>query len=448
MSESFDAWSLPPDVSLPPRRSEGTLRFLEVTAPWLDALLGRLEEARVERGVRPAAETAEVLGRVGQRFLDPADPLRARALEALPGHAGLSVEMAAHVLDGMARDWTTDRLLLHLEAELGDPAVLERFVPDGPRQVRARPRSPALHVGSGSVPGVTATSLIRGLLVGSALVVKPGAGDVVLPVLFHQALAELDPALAATCAVVYWPGGALDPWPTRPRTVVVYGDDRTIAAVRRSAPVHARLVEYPHRVSVAVLDAERATADEVAEALAAAVGTFERRGCVSAYHAWVEDPDGDRCARLGPRVAEALRTWGGRLPPPEDLGGAALRRQWISTLQMRSAAGEPVQVWDAGAAGCVVLGEVGALPDGRVVALRPVPDLETAFAEVEALRPHLQSVALEAGPEWRDAWAERAARAGALRVTTLADLPWPPAWWHHDGSGSLEPLLDLVDLEG
>ena len=43
--------------------------------------------------------------------------------------------------------------------------------------------------------------------------------------------------------------------------------------------------------------------------------------------------------------------------------------------------------------------------------------------------------------------AERLARAGVTRVTSLQRMAWPPAWWHQDGGDPLRALVRWVDWE-
>lgn len=457
----FDAWSVPDGIDVPPptepsgKTASGagglTIRHLPHDPAWVDDLLLRLEFAREELLARPSTEIAEVLGRVGNRFADPEDPLRARALELLPDSAGLSRPMAEAVLDGMAKDWSMTRLRMVLEAEFGDPRILDGFVPDGPRQVRAFARSPALHVGAGTVPGVTVTSMIRALLVKGAVLVKPGMGDHVLPVLFREALAELDPALAQACAVVYWPGNKITHMPAGVRALVLYGDDSTIAEVRSQVPVSTRVVAYPHRVSFALIGRDQLELGEMPAAVARAVTLYERRGCVSPHQFYVEEKEAGDARGFGRLVARALTELGETLPPPaSSLGDAAIYRQWVTTLRMTQAGGSNLEIFDTATHGVVVVGDPGSdvLPPGRVVLLRPVADLVNAIEDIDHYGPQVQSVALDVEESRRGWLSEALVRAGALRITTLDRLPWPPAWWHHDGQGGLAPLVDLIDREG
>ena len=175
------------------------------------------------------------------------------------------------------------------------------FVSGGARAIRAAGPGLTLHLGAGTVPGVTVTSMIRALLVKSAVLAKPGAGDVALTVRFARELQRIDARVGAAVAVQYWPGGAED-WDSWEREVlraadqvVVYGSDATIESVRARAPASTRLVEHPHRVGVAVVDPGRAPG-AAAEAARAAV-LFDQRGCVSTQLVFV----------LGDR--RAVRRW-------------------------------------------------------------------------------------------------------------------------------------------
>ncbi len=308
----FDAWALPAWAHGPAGIAEAAgdaseavrVRYPAANADWMQELAGGLRErtarAASDEGslLHPAAadRRAVVLGSVGARLTDPGDPLRREALRLLPPTSGLSPAMARAVLDGMARDWTTTRLRRVVRAELGGPECLARFVEaEGRRSMAVAPRL-CTQLVAGSVPGVGVTALVRTLLLGSATILKPGLGDVVLPVLFARGLREEAPELADALAVAYWPGGVEtmeDPALTAAEVVVAYGSDAVVSSLRRRVPVTARLVGYHHREGVGVvgrrdlIDTE--TARAVAERVARAVAFFDQRGCVSPRVLWVED---------------------------------------------------------------------------------------------------------------------------------------------------------------
>lgn len=464
---SFDAWALPPDAAEPDR-------IEEVPAEAGDATLRHpvFEPGAVRelcRGLRRSGERilsrwearrlGRALGRVGARFLEPGDPLRERALELLPRTAGLSRPMAREVLDGMARDWTVERIERLLRAEFGDPRLLDGFVSRAEGS-RSRAFGPDLgfHVCAGTVPGVSATSLLRGLLVKSPTVVKPGRGDVVLPVLFARGVAEEAPDLATSVAVLYWPGGRgamEEPFLREAGAVVVYGGVDTVRSVRERIPVTTPLVVYHHRLSVALVGrsalADDGRARRTAHAAARAVALFDQRGCVSPHAIFVER-GGVAPESWAREVASALGELATSLPSGALLPGEASAIQQLrGTAELRAAAGREVRLHHGEEEPWTVLVEP---PEefrpsclGRVVRVHPVEALSDALTELADVGRFLQTVAVDGASRRRETLAGELARLGALRVTTLERAPWPPAWWHHDGTGPLRALTRWVDLE-
>lgn len=461
----FDAWAVPGSASalgLTTQAADG-LRWLCLDAEACRGLVCALRSAR-----RPALKDhtvlrrAALIGRVGARFLDHGDPLRREAEEHLPPTTGLSAAMARAVIDGMARDWTEGRLVAMLKAELHDPTALDRFVDSGgaPAGVRVRSYAPALslHLGASTVPGVSATSLVRALLIGSAALVKPGRADVVLPVLFSRALTEIAPELAAMTAVVYWEGGAsaaeqaaLD----EADAVIVYGGDKTIRAVRARVPAATRVIPYHHRMSAAVLGRDTFAGNrlgDAAEACARVIAMFDQRGCVSPHAFFVEEGGAASARDFAVALAAALNALESILPAGEvtPTEGAWLQ-QFRGTTALRAAAGEAVEVFTSPGATWTVVLEPAAVPEpcvARNVRVHPVREAWEACTHLAPLGAHLQTIGLTGlQPAPRERLAAELGQIGAVRICPLPEVPFPPPWWHHDGQGPLTPLLRWVDLE-
>lgn len=320
---------------------------------------------------------------------------------------------------------------------------------------RAVAVGPALttHIFSGNVPGVAVTSLIRSLLVKSAALGKTAAGEPVLPALFARALAEVDAGLGSCIAITYWPGGdealeklALD----AADAVVVYGGQEAIAAIRSRTPVSARFLGYGHRLSFGVAGREALSGEgarRCAARAARAVATFDQQGCVSPHLFYVEEggevSPAEWAGLLAGAMAELeLELPRGQLAPSE----AAAIRQLRGEMEFAALGGSGVELhasesgtdWtvihdpDPGfAASCL----------NRVVRVKPVAELMDVVELARPIAPVLQSVGVEGDPERLEPLAEALARLGASRITSIEALPWPPAWWHHDG---LPPLGELV----
>jgi hypothetical protein len=421
------------------------------------ALLAALRSARAKLLARPAREVAGVLGRVGARFLTDGDPLRRKALSALPASAGISAPMAREILDGMAADWRTDRLLALLDTELHGGRPLDGFVDaGGGRKTRALGPELTVHVCAGTVPGVSVTSLIRGLLCKSAVLLKPGRGDEVLPDLFLVGLAEADPDVANAADVVYWKGGSGD---TIERIalsdadlVVVYGGDDSVEQVRAAARATTPVVAYPHRLSFAVVGSSEAAGPERwADPAARAVAIFDQRGCVSP-HAFFVLGGTDAADRFAAALAQALERLESRLPSGSlDPREASQLQQLRGTAEMEGAMGRG-RVWSGGAGSWTAVRtadpELEPSCPGRFVRIHAVDAVADVLASVARFRRNLQTVGVAGlDSDQMTELCEGFARLGGVRVAPLEQTPWPPPWWHHDGMGPLSALLRWTDWE-
>lgn len=433
-------------------------RYPRPTARLLVDTIAALRTAAHDLAERPVAEIVRIVDAAAARLCDPADALRQRAEAWIPAATGYSPAMARLVLDRMAADWRTDALNRLLEAELGDPAVLDRFRPAGPHRAR-RAYGPGLsfHIFAGNVPGVAVTALVRSLLVKSPVLAKLASGEPVLPVLFAQAVASVDAGVGDALAVTYWPGGAPAPEAEALRAadlVVVYGGDDVVASVRQRARPDQRLVVHGPRFSAGVVTAAALEQDveAVADQVARSVAWFDQHGCVSPHAVWVEDPQGDRTAAFVDAVAAALRRLERDLPRGDvDAAEASRIHQERGAAELRGHAGQPVRVVAGEGTGWTVV--VDADPTFRPSCLNrflfvlPVPRLQPAIDALIPHGPYLQSVAVAGTAETRTRLAGPLAAVGATRVTTFERLPWPPPEWHHDGHGPLNELLRWVDLE-
>lgn len=461
---SFDGWALPEGVDQPAAvvvegaGSPGVMR-LDAVPEWMGGLAARLISARETLLARSAFELASTLGQAAERFLDPEDPLRLEALAHLPGTSGLSPEMSAAVLDGMAADWTVQRLENLLTAEFGASGALDGFVPGHRGAVRAVGSRLTTQIVAGSVPGVGATALLRSLLVKSPTLLKPGLGDVVLPVLLARAIREADADLGEALAVVYWPGrrnDLTDQAVGAAGTVVVYGDDDAVAAVRDRTSVTTRFVAYHHRVSVGLVgreDLSHRMVRETASELAGSVAFFDQRGCVSPQMVYVEEGGEVDPADFARQVAEAMATVQDHLPCG-TLGAAeaSALQQARGTAEILAATGTGVEVHHGSEHSWTVIldgnAELTIECVGRTVRIVPVEDVTDVPALLRPLSGHLQTVGVTGCGDRLADLADALAEVGVTRIASFDRVPFPPPWWHHDGRGPLIALVDWVDLEG
>jgi hypothetical protein len=458
----ISAAHLPTDTAACPEQiiaeGEGVQAIAPALTPaQLDGMCERILDARERLTRLPTSRIIDAIDAAARRLLDAAEPERIQVLHSLRSISGYSDPMATHVLDRVARDWLAPQLEKLLRDELGGPQAVESFVQAGSgRRVRAIAPALGLHVFAGNVPGVGVTSIVRALLVRSAVLGKTAAAEPVLAPAFGRLLAQVDPEAGSCVAITYWTGGDTAMENTalaRAGMVVHYGSADAISDLRARAPAHVKFVEHGPRISFAIIDASAGTALQgVAADLARAVALFDQQGCVSPQLAYIIGSSG-QARELAAATAAALADLQsalprGRIGPAE----AAAIRELRTRAEFGAIAGRGGEVW----AGADLDYSVILSPDpafegtclNRTLLVKHVTDLPVLLRVIAPFRTLLQTVGLAGfAPARLPAAAAALADAGATRITSIADMPWPPPGWHHDGRGPLRELVRWADLE-
>jgi hypothetical protein len=320
--------------------------------------------------------------------------------------------------------------------------------------------------------------MIRGLLVKSAILLKPGLGDFSFPVVFARALEEEDPDLARSLAVLYWPvteSGRTEAAFGNVDLVVVYGSEGTVRWVRERLPAHIPLRGYRHRMGFGLVgrDALRrgegvdrapvapmsvpsrgvtGEAGATARDAARSVALFDQKGCVSPHVIFVERGGEVEAEEWTNLLARAFQEMEGVLPSGEispEEGVAIQHVRGISELQ--DGLGEGFSQHGGGVAPWTVVfrprGVVEPSCLNRTVRILAVEDLREALSVLKEWAPFLQTVGVAGlGGRARE-FAEDLSRLGVSRICPLAKIPWPDPWWHHDGFGPLVELVRWTDVE-
>jgi hypothetical protein len=490
---SFKAWHLPSSFSLTgdeiadwegvegvktkgPHRRPGLgrippFRYPALLEPGLKELFALLRSEREDLLAScPLGRIVEAVDGVAARFLDSGDALRSRAIETLGSFAGFSPPMAEAVLDGMARGWVQEGLWDLIRSDFPDPRVLDGFRPGmAGDATRASGYPVAFHLGAGTVPGVATTSMIRSLLVKSALILKPGLGDIPLPVLFAEALEEEAPELARCVAVLYWPAedsGRTEVALEEADLVVAYGSDETISWIRSRIPPQTHLRAYRHRMGFGLIgkDALKAAGGDdpgpsltqngrrVAAAAAYSAALFDQKGCVSPHVFFVErggEVTPEEWAELLAGEFEELEK---ELPSGEvSLESGAALQQLRGDAELKAATGKGVVHHGGEEAPWTVLLLPGGEPEpsclNRSVRVIPVDRIDEGILALRKWRPFLQTVGVAGLGSRTPAITEDLSRLGVSRIASLENSAWPRPWWHHDGGNPLRDLVRWTDLE-
>lgn len=454
-----------------------TLRFgsshqtaIEVRVPQLSP--GQL--AQVAAGVREQGGQAirglavhDIVSAVDaaiHRLLDARHPARQALDAALPVVTGFDAELLRLNFNAYLKTFRAPQLQRFLSGDFANPLVLDRFQP-GPKGGMTRACGPTLlaHVWAGNVPGLPLWSLISGLLVKAPSVGKVASAEPITAAVFARLLVEIEPRLAPALAIVWFKGGdtaSEQALFAQADTVLAYGGDATLAALRQRLPAHVRWLPHGHKVSAGIISAAALDAQLLrgtAHDAAMDVVRHEQQGCYSAHTFYVA-----RGGQASPRdfaqaLAGQLSALALRYPPPKaDLEEAASVANWRQSIEMSemsgSGAGQGAVLLGSGEAGWSVAYQDQATPlmPGvlhRSVMVHAVDTLSEVPALLSPRRQHLQTVGLAVNPEELHALAPSLAEAGVTRLCGLGHMAAPEPGWHHDGRYSLLDLVRMVDLE-
>ncbi|MCB9780295.1 MAG: hypothetical protein H6742_17130 [Alphaproteobacteria bacterium] len=457
---------LPPDLALALPTEPASLAGLSLTRTVLspDALRALARELRQRAANtladRPIADIIDVLDRAAARWLDPADPARALALDVLPALTGFSREMVAESIDLEMRSSRAADLWRVLRSELGQPDALDGFV-DSPNHPGGRVRAlgPGLvgAVFSSNIPALPHLTVMRALLVKAGFLGRSASAEPVFLPLYLQTLWELDPGLARCCAALSWPReeetleatflSELDAF-------VGWGGLDAERHFREAVPAGTPIVFHGHRLGFAFVSREGAAGplETLGAGLARDVSTFDQHACLAPHVVFVEG-DLQAAAAVGRAVAAGLAAEALRLPPrTADEGRLADLGQRRAVAEMDAAMGGGLLLVpeDGGPAWTVVVAAEPGFPVSPLDRFLTVVPVAGAWELPDRLRPlrgRLQNAAVSAPGPRGERVREMLARLGVARLCPPGAMATPSMMWHHDGQACVGGLVRWCDEE-
>ena len=439
---------------------------LDVMAPVLSpeqlvALAGRVRKSsQATLKTMSVSQIIAVIDKAIARLLDANDAYRQEAERLLPLVTGYDTEMVRLGLTGYLKTFRAPQLQRFVAEDFANPKMLDEFQPR-PKGGMARAFGPELmvHVWAGNVPGLPLWSLISGLLVKAGNVGKVSSGEPLMASIFARLLAEVEPRLADSLAVVWWKGGdaaresALF---AQADLVAAYGGNDSLAQIRRQVPITTRFLPFGHKLSFgmigrAALDARKAVA--TARLAAYDVGRYDQQGCYSPQVFYVE-----RGGKVSPQefaqyLASELAAFEHKYPrrvlPLEDAASVA---GWRQTQEIKSFAQDgSVVMGEAGAAWSVAYADtaqpLAPCALNRSIQVVAVDSLTDDVAQIADQRAFLQTVGVAAAPKELFHLAEALGQAGVTRISAIGAMTAPEAGWHHDGRCNLLDLVRMVEVE-
>lgn len=413
---------------------------------------------------RSTQSLVQTLAVLGEKWLDPAYPIRKFALSAGPKETGFSEPILRTGLEGFFRGLTRGALEALIEQDLGSLERLDGICAGEPERRTGRGSMAVapdlmLHIAAGAIPNGTFTSMVLGLLLRSAQVVKCASGQAFLPRLFAHSVYEQDPKLGSCLEIAAWPSGRMDLAEAvyrRAACVTASGSDETMAAVSRVVPAGCRFVPYGHRVSFGFVAAGSLSGVEARAVVAQAafdVAAWDQLGCLSPHAIYVESGGALEPDQFAELLAAELQALEARLPRgavgPREAATIRSRRAFY---EVRAAHSAETRLWfSEGSTAWTVVYEAAPLFQcsclHRFIYVKSVKDLGEALRAADAVRGKVSTVGLAAREDKVRSLAEELARWGVTRVCPLGRMQAPPLAWRHDGRPALGDLVTWADCE-
>lgn len=427
-------------------------------------LWARLLRAARVRWLLPmrTQQLVEALDETSRLWLQPDLPERCEAIALIHQHTGFSAEMVAHCIELEMKSSLRPDLEAAIRRELGGLACLDDFQEDPLLGGRSRAFGVPLvgAIFSSNIPALPHLSVMRALLVKSALLGRSSRAEPFFLPLYLQTLARVSPELARCVTALSWDpddSALTSTFLSELDHVIAYGGAAALTALGRLMPPTLPTTWHGHKLGFGLLLrgalASPTARRRLADALAYDFSLFEQQACLSPQLLWVEDANAEELQSFTDMLIGALCVWKERLPPrrlPVEVLGH--RRQLLELLQLRQALGEPVQVLTPPTElqGVVVQLSPDALvanPLDRFISLVPVSDFCEILPFLEQRRGQLQNVALEGDPARYREVCNILASLGVSRICPPGKMGVPSMMWRHDGGMRLAELVRWCDEE-
>lgn len=436
---------------------------LEVCVPMLTAsqMLALAERVRKAADTHlrsmPVAEIIEAIDRAMARLLDRNDIYRQQAERWLPVVSGYDADMVRLGLTGFFKTFRTAQLKRFVAEDFFNPAMLDSFQPAAKGgAVRAFGPDLLVHSWAGNVPALSLWSLVCGLLVKAPAMGKLASAEPLFAGWFARLLAEVHPPLADCLAVVWWRGAGgeeADALYAQADTVLAYGGNPTLDALRRRLPVTTRFLPHGHKLGFGLIAAQALDtlkAPAMARLAAWDVMRYDQQGCYSPHVFYVQ-----RGGAVSPRafadyLAAELANLQRRFARRElDLEEGAAVARWQQSMEWST---EPLQLLGPVDAAWSVAYSDGLQPLmptalQRTIAVVAVDSLDEVLPVVAAQRDYLQTAGIAAGPEELYRLAGLLGAVGVTRISAIGSMSMPEAGWHHDGRFNLLDLVRMTEIE-
>lgn len=304
------------------------------------------------------------------------------------------------------------------------------------------PKGVLFHIAAGNMDILPAYSVLEGLLTGNINILKLPSADHGLSVFLLQKLMEYEPRLKEYIYVFDTPSSDLvtvQKLMHLANTIVVWGSDDAIEAVRKNAPVNAEIVEWGHKLSFCYIQ-DMNIPDSLLLKLAHHLFETNQLLCNSCQGIYLDTDNFEDIAAFGKRFAKILGEIEKEYMLPDYLQGKltleALTRRLENTDQKeiiyQNQRSSVICKRDSDLELSMLYGNVWVKP------LKP----ERIGAALHKSKLYLQTAGIY---PLSTSLIQKLSRTGLTKITGIGEMSKKQLGMTHDGRFSLQQYVRLVE---
>ncbi|KUO75278.1 MAG: hypothetical protein APF77_22450 [Clostridia bacterium BRH_c25] len=356
-----------------------------------------------------------------------------------------SEEYVRVTVDSLKRD----ALLKKVHIELGEDPFTWKQVGEGIEE-KGHPLGVIMHIGAGNTLGLSAFSVIEGLLTGNINILKLPENEGGLSAKLLMELINIEPRLKPYIYVLDVSSKnseVISKLVEVANAVVVWGSDEAISAVRQLAPPSLPIIEWGHRLSFAYF-AEEEKNEEALHGLALDICLTDQLYCSSPQCVFYETDNSEELDNFADRLARHVEAAAGQYPPAARLVNVQAQITWIHELvRMEEILKEKRLITNEQKQYSVMVdytAELKASPLFRNIWVMPIKR-EKILGLLRVHKGYLQTVGLSCNNKDFNELSGIFYAAGINRITTCGNMSTNYTGEPHDGIYALGRYIRKVN---
>lgn len=360
----------------------------------------------------------------------------------------VSEEYVKVTIDSMDRK----ALQTKVHSELGENPFVWKKVETGIEE-KEQPLGVILHIGAGNALGLSAFSVIEGLLTGNINILKLPEHEGGLSSKILMRLVEIEPRLKPYIYVLDVSSKnseVIGKLVEMTNAVVVWGSDEAIRAIRQLAPPSLPIIEWGHRLSFAYFTKQEKDEKDLA-GLAMDICLTDQLYCSSPQCVFYETDDNMELDNFAQRLAKYIKNVAAEYPSLARPTDVQAQITWTHELvKMEEILEEKRLITDEKKQYSVMVdytAELKASPLFRNIWAMPIKR-ENLLGLLRAHKGHLQTVGLSCDKQELDELSNILYAAGVNRITSCGHMSVNYSGEPHDGVYALGRYVRKVNRRG